>query len=638
MLLVTVRLTNNSLDSRLSTSTSLARLIPASCVVELPRVRLEMRCKKQRASRTSDTHCVGMRVLYVVDLELAKLTFAPPHMPDEAFLKLVRFLYALRNTVPDVGDFDTHPNGIKDGAKSSTGSSKTKGSGGGKAADRDEAMNAVSAAGGELQPGAGVAASQASPCDRLLLGGPVLVRGVSQADSKLTAIQKYMLSRLNLNTPTDTGVPLYPEHGSTTFVHFISHKDAKRDTFRQIRKQFHQQRTTLHADQFLVLPESCRMDLSTCAHTVDDDVSHEAVREHIECCLGKQYSSMPHLSNPEYSSAAQWPAALTPTSPRVTVPNDQWNAHHPYFKHCRYTAKGLLLLTPEEKDALSKEHRTWTRYMEEGRIGPNEVAAFSKQLKESIGRMFQRHNTFGYDLSVFSCVQDFTLPEMLKFVVSPPMPRPSAATAAPLSQQNVSFGMTLLQAMAMAQTKGKASKNKFVVLTISLSNEQVRGFLLRTCGNMRRTVDQTRAYILDFAKEAQRHVEFLQRISDASCLSYEYMHSRLVASITELTKEAADAWLKEPPELTLSGGGAARVAHGGGGPQAAHGGGPQAAHGGPQAAHGGGEHAFHQQPLYIGGGEEPGAAAPLHSEDVIEFNLRPPHHHRMPATTIIMAQ
>lgn len=98
-----------------------------------------------------------------------------------------------------------------------------------------------------------------------------------------------------------------------------------------------------------------------------------------------------------------------------------WRGQHPYFRHAAYDRRsGIPLLSTEEQAALPKHYKRAYTKIGSNQVTESECKSWKRELYLTISKQEQQFRDIGMDISFFTNLPEWSLPELIYFIAKPP--------------------------------------------------------------------------------------------------------------------------------------------------------------------------------------------------------------------------
>lgn len=281
-------------------------------------------------------------------------------------------------------------------------------------------------------------------------------------------------------------------------VHFVYWSSYNSDMIKKMRTLFYANVPQLSQKDFVIVGPRSVDDMCICEHEVirEDDqnimrVYQQEIHKHIVMCLNKEDSVTGAVqTHPPLPSPHPW--EVKPPTNRKEIPLLEWQRLHEYFSKVKYAGPNnpLIPLTPSEQRKLNEREQVWYRGMEQGKLSDEIIKNWSDRLRALLKERREFAKMTGTKLGPFFMLEQWMLPELIKFCVAGEPPR-SVKAINPSEQfrQAQKWALEMRQRMQILTDTDKKSAKQQVVLKIDLRGMETS--MKEFAPNLRRTPDGT---------------------------------------------------------------------------------------------------------------------------------------------------
>lgn len=371
---------------------------------QLPQQQLQLQSQQQ----TFQQQLAVESRLYILDVEINKVTKSYPLQTDDSYGRTVQMYYILNNQHPKWADFDVVT------------------------ADKS---------------GAG-----------LYSAGPFIMKAPTKSIVKDHAIASFLQERVKLKPEKPVVNKLCRGMFGDKHCNFVCWKLLKDpqsaigndpQVLQLMRRRFHDCSGPLYASDFMFVPPRKVFDVAVCEHVIYEPesvaVRERELKKHAEICLGNKHIVgllRPTEIDPMYK---KW-SSIPNNYERKGIPHSAWSAEHPFFsKNCKYVNPGQVILTQEEQNNLSTENAALYNVMAgRGMQNEQDLNHWTNKLREQVTNAAQENYiALGHDRIWFALLNQWTIFEYLKFLASPPPPRAHPSAKLDFTQVHQDFGAEL---------------------------------------------------------------------------------------------------------------------------------------------------------------------------------------------------
>lgn len=159
-------------------------------------------------------------------------------------------------------------------------------------------------------------------------------------------------------------------------------------------------------------------------------VSHVESEQQIQMAISEIASRMEKTvqlvaKETDDMAIARWDTSI----PRSGIPDQVWKEQHPYFRYAKYSQNGFLFLPSNKIQRLPTSYGKKYDAILKNNVTQSIGIHWRKELLGTVQRQREQFQTYQLDTIAFSQCEQWTLPELLYFLVCPPRPTLAPKTA-----------------------------------------------------------------------------------------------------------------------------------------------------------------------------------------------------------------
>ena len=313
--------------------------------------------------------------------------------------------------------------------------------------------------------------------------GPFYARGLWHSETQPLAVyQMFMDAKLQPDR-----LPQDPYNGKVgdTFPHFIQPaatflgKKWDNSYMPSLRQQIWAPEATVYSSELLVTVPRKHEDLSVCIHRVplipgrtEDQMYEDEKKRHAEVCLGKPYT-IGERPEPDNSDRL-WEQVAHDQGQykRADIPNEIWWSRHPEWQRCRPP----IVLSMAQASRLASDEQKNYKLLEAQKLDPNAQRQWGTMLHGRIQKLYNEYKSNGWAVGGFAFRNEWTLQELIKVCVAPPIIRPQHGAQLPpcFAPDAQRVGLLLRSCMELMCNQAKRGKGRQGGLVLRVANETVQ--------------------------------------------------------------------------------------------------------------------------------------------------------------------